>query len=103
MYLVEIVATLAMGRRMTEEELDHVIDALIDDLDELGLEPSIGTRRLGDDVRFTVDVTVDQAHEFDALTAGVAAIKSAFHAADVGTARFPVPKELHSRVLPQPA
>jgi hypothetical protein len=103
MYLVEIVATLTIGRRITEDEICELVDTVVDDLDELSVEPSVGTRRVGDDVEFTVDVTVDEEDEFEALTSGLAAIKAAFHAAGVGTANFPVSRDLRSRVVAQPA
>ncbi|MGI8983215.1 MAG: hypothetical protein ACR2HM_01565 [Acidimicrobiales bacterium] len=104
MYLVQIVATLAMGHRIADDAITDLIEALVDELDGLDLEPSVGTGRSGDNVTFTVDVTVDQAEEFEALTVGVAAIKAAFRAAGVGTAQLPVVRDLRSRVMPmQPA
>lgn len=103
MYLVEVVAPLTIGRRITEDEVCGLMDTVVDDLDELDVEPSVGTCRVGDDVEFTVDVTVDEDDEFEALTVGLAAIKAAFHAAGVGTANFPVSRDLRSRVVPQPA
>ena len=104
MFLVEIEVVLGTGRRLGDEEITALIEAVVDDLDRLPLEPSVGTCRVGDDVRFTVGVTVDQEEEFEALTAGVAAVKAAFHAAGVGTAGLVVPRDLRSRVVPlQPA
>ena len=84
-------------------ETKRVMDTVVDDLEELSVEPSVGTRRVGDDVEFTVDVTVDENDEFEALTVGLAAIKAAFHAAGVGTANFPVSRDVRSRVVAQPA
>jgi hypothetical protein len=104
MFLVEIEVVLGMGRRLDDEEITDLIEAVVDDLDQLSVEPSVGTARLGDDVRFTVGVTVDQAEEFEALAAGVSAVKAAFHAAGIGTSGLGVPRNLRSRVEPlQPA
>lgn len=76
----------------------------MDDLDRLGDEPSVGTRRINDDVEFTVGVTVDEVEEFNALASGAGLIKAAFHAAGIGTAQLIVPRDLRSRVAPlQPA
>ncbi len=69
-------------------------------LDRLGDEPSVGTRRIGDDVNFAVGVTVDEEEEFDALTSGVGVIKAAFHAAGIGTAQLIAPRDLRSGVVP---
>ena len=102
MFLVEIEVVLGMGRRLDDEEITDLIEAVVDDLDSV--EPSVGTTRLGDDVRFTVGVTVDHAEEFEALAAGVSAVKAAFHAAGIGTSGLGVPRNLRSRVEPlQPA
>lgn len=104
MFLVEIEAVVMMARRLTDDEITDLIEMVVDDLDQLPMEPSVGTERLGDEVRFTVGVTVDQEEEFDALAAALAAVKSAFHAAGVGTAGVGGPRELRSRVQPlQPA
>jgi hypothetical protein len=104
MFLVEIDATLSSGRRLTDDEITDMIERVVDDLDRLPVEPSVGTRRVGDEVNVTVGVAVDQAEEFEALTFGVAVVRAAFHAAGIGTAGLVVPRDLRSRVVPlQPA
>ncbi len=103
MFLVEIEAVVGMGRRLSDDDITDLMEAIVDDLDDLTLEPSVGTCRVGDDVKFTVGVVVDREEEFDALSDGVSAVKAAFHSAGIGTARLFVPRELHSRVLAQPA
>jgi hypothetical protein len=104
MFLVEIEVVLGMGRRLDEEEIADLIEAVVDDLDQLSVEPSVGTARVGDDVRFTVAVTIDQTEEFAALAAGAGAVQAAFHAAGIGTSGLGVPRNLRSRVEPlQPA
>lgn len=98
MFLVEIVATLGSERRLTDDEITDLIEALVDDLDRMSAEPSVGTVRTGDDVELTVSVSVDEREEFDALTHGAWAIKAAFHAAGIGTAGLLVPRDLRFRV-----
>lgn len=100
MFVVEMVATLGAGRRLSDDEITDLIEAVVDDLDRLSLEPSVGTSRQGDDVDVTVAVTVSEAQELEALTLGVSAIKAAFHAAGIGTAGMIAPRDLRSRVLP---
>ncbi|HUP70898.1 MAG TPA: hypothetical protein VM142_13955 [Acidimicrobiales bacterium] len=99
MFLVEVKVTLASDRRLTDDEITDLIEDLVDDLDEAPVEPSVGTRRIDDNVEFTVGVTVDQQEEFEALAFGVGIIKSAFQVAGIGAAQL-VPHDLRSRVLP---
>lgn len=104
MFLVEIDLTLSSERLLTDDEITDLIETVVDELDRLPIEPSVGTRRVDDQVHVTVGVTVDEVEEFEALTFGVAAVKAAFHAAGVGTAGLVVPRDLRSRVVPlQPA
>jgi hypothetical protein len=100
MFLVEIDLTLGSERRLADDEITDIIESVVDDLDRLPIEPSVGTSRVGDHVHVTVGVTVDEEEEFDALAFGVAAVKAAFHAAGVGTAGLVVPRDLRSRVVP---
>lgn len=99
-FLVEIVAALTAGRRLTDDEITDVIEAVVDDLDRLPLEPSVGSVRVGDDIEVTVSVTVDEREEFDALARAVAAAKTAFRAAGIGTALHVVPRDVRSHVRP---
>jgi len=103
MFLVEIDLTLGMGRRLSDDEITDLMEAVVDDLDELELEPSVGTCRVGDDVRFTIGVIVDREEELEALAAGSVAVKGALNAAGVEAAHLLVPRELQSRVVAQPA
>jgi hypothetical protein len=100
MFLVEIVAMLGCDRRLNDGEITDMIETVVDDLDRLSLEPSVGTVRVGDDVEITVSVTVDEREEWDALTRGVSALRAAFHAADISTAGLVVPRDLRSHVTP---
>ncbi len=77
---------------------------LVDDLEKAGLDPSVETRRLGDDVEVSVRLNTADDHEVDALEHAIVALKTAFHAAGIGTAGLIAPRDLRSRVLPlQPA
>jgi hypothetical protein len=100
MFQVEIAATLGSGRRLTDDEITDMIESVVDDLDQLVLDPSVGTIRVGDDVVITVSAAVDEREEWDALAAGVSAVKGAFRAAGIGTAGFAVPRDLRSQVTP---
>lgn len=103
MFLVEIEAMVASGHRLSDDEITGLVESVVDDLDRLPVEPSVATRRVDNDVRFTVGVTVDEVEEFDALTLSVGIIKAAFYTAAIGTAEL-VPHDLRCRVMPlQPA
>jgi hypothetical protein len=99
-FLVETTLTLDSGRRLTDDEITDLVETVIDQLDDLTTEPSIGSERVGSDLRITVEVTIDEDEELDALPLGLAAIKTAFQAAGVGAAGVVVPRDLRSRVLP---
>lgn len=98
MFLVEVNVTLASDHRLTDDEITDLIEDLVDDLDHLQVEPSVGTRRIDDNVEFIVGVTVDQEGEFEALAFGLGIIKAAFQAAGIGAAQL-VPHDVRSRVL----
>ena len=102
MFLVEIDARLS-GATLTDDQITDMIATIVDELDHLGVEPSVGTTRVGGQVVVTVGVTVERDEEFEALTFAVAAIKAAFHSAGLATAGLAVPRDLRSRVMPQPA
>ncbi len=99
-FVVEIAATLGAVRRLTDDDITDIIEAVIDDLDRLPVEPSVGTVGNGEDVDVTVTVTVDQVQELDALAYAISAVKAAFRAAGIGTAGLVPLRDLRSRVLP---
>jgi hypothetical protein len=99
-FLVEIDVMLSGPRRLTDDEVTDLVETIVDHLDERSVDPSVGTRRQGDDVAVSVVVTIAEAQEFDAMAAGVAATKAAFVAAGVGAAGVAEPHDLRSRVLP---
>lgn len=100
MFLVEIDVTLRGPRRLSDDEVTDLVEAVVDHLDTLAVEPSVGTRREGDDIAVSVALTIAEDQELDAMAAGVAATKSAFVAAGIGSTGAAVPRDLRSRVLP---
>src|SRR5262245_13809444 len=104
MFLVEVVATVGCDRRLTDDEITDLIESMVDRLDEQALGPSVGTARVGDDVEFTVVVTMLDPVGWEALTQGLAAVRDAFQTADVGPAGVGAPRDLRSHLTPlQPA
>ena len=105
MFLVEVVATLGCTRRLTDDEITDLIESVVDRLDEQAFEPSVGTARIGTDVEITVVVTIPDPVGWEALTQGLAAVRDAFQAADVGpTGVFGAPRDVRSHLTPlQPA
>jgi hypothetical protein len=103
MFMVEIEATLGTGRRLTDDEISDLIEHVVDDLDRLAVSPSIGTQRVGDDLRVEIGVTVDEPDELDALASALALVKSAFAIAGMGARGAASPRGVRSRVGPQPA
>lgn len=103
MFLVDIVATLGSDHRLADDEITDIIEAVVDDLDRLLLDPSVGTVRVGDDVEIAVSVTVDESEEWDALSTALSAAKAAFLAAGIGTEGVVVPRDLRSQVKPRQA
>lgn len=97
MLLVEVNVTLDSDHRLTDDEITDLIEELVEDLDHLPVEPSVGTRRIDDNIELIVGVTVDKDEEFGALVFGVGIIKAAFQA--TATAQL-VSHDLRSRVLP---
>lgn len=102
MFLVEIDVTLRGPRRLSDDEVTDLVEVIVDHLDPLAVEPSVGTRREGDDLAVSVALTVAEDQELDAMVAGVAAMRSAFVEAGIGATGAAVPSDLRSRVLPPP-
>lgn len=101
MFLVEVDVTMGIVQRLTDDEVTDLIETLIDELDHLPVDPSVGSSRNGDDLDITVGVVVDDDGSLDAMAHGLAIIKTAFHAVGVNTANLGVPqglRDLRSRV-----
>lgn len=100
MFSLEVAALLGAGRRLSDDEVTDLIEAVVDELDGVGGDPSVGTARIGGDVEMTVSVAVDGNDEWDALGRGVAAVRAAFQAAGIGSAGAVSPLDLRSHVRP---
>ena len=100
MFSLEVVALLRAGRPLGDDEVTDLIEAVVDELDRAGGDPSVGTSRVGPDVEMTVTVAVDGDDQWDALGRGVDAVRSAFRAAGIGGAGVVAPVDLRSHVRP---
>jgi hypothetical protein len=87
MFRVEIDLRLgARGTSLSDDEITDMIERLVDDLDEQGSEPDIGTVRAGDDVDMTIAVIVDEDDDFAALQAGAAIVGASLQRAGIARA-----------------
>lgn len=94
-FLVELDAVLQPQTPMSDDDITDLIEAIVDELDHLPVEPSVGTTRVGDEVQVTVGVVVEDDGTIDAMTHGIAVIKAAFHAAGLDTSELHPPVVLH--------
>ena len=60
--------------RLNEGAITDLIEKVVDELDQLAVEPSVSTRRMGDEIDMTIGVVVDDEDEFEALRHGAAII-----------------------------
>jgi hypothetical protein len=95
MFVVEMDLRLgSAGPRLTDDELSDLIEMVVDVLDDEPVAPSVGTRRVGDDVDMTIGVVVDDDDRFEALRHGAAIISAALQAViGIGAARLVVPSD----------
>lgn len=78
--------------RLTDEAITDLIEKVVDELDQLAVEPSIGTHRVGDDIDMTIGVVVDDEDEFEALRHGAAIISAGLRSTDgPGAERMSMP------------
>jgi hypothetical protein len=94
-FLVELDATLRPAQPMSDDDITDLIETIVDELDHLPVEPSVGSVRRGDEIDLTVGVVVDDDGSIDAMTHGLAVIKAAFHAAMLDTSELGVPVGLY--------
>ncbi len=82
------------GVRLTDDEITDLIEIIIDVLDGMAVEPSVGTCRAGDDIDMTIGVVVDDEGQFEALRHGAAIISVALQAViGVEGARLVMPRD----------
>jgi len=99
MFQVEFDTVLGGGHRLSDDAITALIETLVDDLDELGLEPSVQTERRGDELGVSLTLMTSDEQAVDALEHGITALKAAFHGAGIGTPGLVVPRDLRSRVV----
>lgn len=94
MFLVEMdVRFGSAGEPLTDDEITDLIEK-VDELDHLPVAPSVGTRRVGNEIDMTIGVVVDDEDQFEALGHGVAIIGAGLQSAiGVGAARLVVPRD----------
>lgn len=76
--LVELNARLTPHERLGDDAITDIIEAVVDGLDDLAVEPSVGTTRAGDAVDFTVSLVVEAANEMAAVRIAAPLIEDAF-------------------------
>lgn len=65
----------AHDRPLTDDEITDLIEKIVEDLDLMSVEPSVGTERVGEDVAMTIGVLVfDELFEVKAMAKGAATI-----------------------------
>jgi len=74
-FLVELDVFLgSRGKPLTDDEITDLIEAVVDELDQLPVQPSVGTQRLDEGIEMTIGVFVDTDDAFEALRLGTANI-----------------------------
>lgn len=97
--LVELDARLTPHERLSDETITDIIAAVVDALDALAVEPSVGTTRVGEAVDFTVAVIVEAANEMAAVRVAAPLIENAFSHARLDTSELFGGLRLRSSVL----
>jgi hypothetical protein len=81
--LVEFDARLTPHERLSDEAITDIIEAVIDHLDELTVEPSVGTTRADKVVDFRVSLIVHATNEMAAVRVATRLIDDAFSRARI--------------------
>ena len=76
--LVELDARLTPHKRLSDDAITDIIEAIVDALDALTVEPSVGTTRAGDAVDVRVSVVVEAPNEMAAVRMAAPLIEDAF-------------------------
>ena len=85
------------GAPLTDAEIDGFAAKLTGELDHLSVQPSVATRRVGDEVEVTIAVSVDAHDHFRALGTGAVVISAGLRALGIGGVGR---SELRCRVRP---
>jgi hypothetical protein len=81
MLTIDARAMLELPRPFTDDELTDLIAAVIDDLDDRVIDPSVSTYRSDSGVGIEVSLTIDTDNTFAAYEAALAALRDAFDSA----------------------
>jgi hypothetical protein len=76
--LVELDARLTPHERLSDDAITDIIEAVVDVLDALAVEPSVGTTRAGDAVDVKVSLVVEAPNEMAAVRMAAPLIEDAF-------------------------
>ena len=92
MYLVEAVLLLGSPQPFTDDAVTDLIERLVDELDGLPVEPSVGTTRLPDgQLQMIVGVVIDQESQLAAAAEGTAIITAGLKKVGIGDPKGLVP------------
>lgn len=94
MYTIGVEADLVSDRALTADDVTDLIEVLVEELDNLAIEPSVGTTGTGQTVRVRIELGIDAPDEMDALTRGFTAIQTAMRAASVKISTEIAPSQL---------
>lgn len=86
--LIELDARLTPHERLSDNAITDLIEAVVDGLDALAAEPSVGTARAADEVDVRVSLVVEAANEIAAVRGAAPIIEAALARAQVDTAEF---------------
>ncbi len=89
MFLVEMDVRLgSIGAPLADDEITDLIERVVDKLDQLAVDPSVGTRRVDGDVDMTIGVTIDEDDQFEALRRGAAVIATGLQLCGIGAGQL---------------
>jgi hypothetical protein len=81
MLTIDARAQLSPPRLLTDDELTDLIAAVVDDLDDRVIDPSVSTTRTDSGVLVEVSMTIDTDDPWKAQAAALVAMRDAFDAA----------------------
>ncbi len=80
------------------DAVTDLIERTLEELDALGYLPSVSTNGVGTVVNLTIEIDVQADDELDALALTIVAVKTALHAAHIGTERMVIPTNVRTTV-----
>lgn len=98
MFAVACEFIVAPERLLTDDEISDMIEGIVDALDDLQAEPSVGTRRAEQDLELVVSIIVQRDDELEAMRHGLDLIRTALRASGLGPEGVVTPHGLRSSV-----